>query len=258
MVDVSNDDDEPDEAPEGYSLAELAEASGVSERTIRYYQNERLLSKPAKKGRHAVYTDQHRDRLAVITELRDRGLTLQNIRDLVASKLPTRTVSEWLGIDATLSAPWSDDRPTTVTHDELVALVSDIGTASKGLIAELHEARYVELQPGRSWLIPSPALLDHALRLRAAGIDIEVSALIRDLLRRRLARVVSDTVKLLVERTGAGFAGNASPEELETALGALRPIARETSGVILAQEVEAALADLMQSGAATSKKARYD
>jgi DNA-binding transcriptional MerR regulator len=249
---VSNDPQQSD-TPKEYGLAELAEVSGVSERTIRYYQNERLLSKPAKKGRNALYTAEHRDRLAVITELRDRGLTLQNIRDLVASKLPTRTVSEWLGIDATLSAPWSDDRPTTMTHDELVALISGHGKASKGVIAELHDAGYVEPQPGRFWLIPSPALLDHALRLRKAGIDIEVSALIRDLLRRRLARVVTDTVKLLVERTGAGFAGGASPDELATALGALRPIARETTGVILAQEVEIALANLMQSGEATSK-----
>jgi hypothetical protein len=139
-----------------------------------------------------------------------------------------------------------------------VTLISSRGEASKGVIAELHEASYVEPQPGRFWLIPSPALLDHALRLREAGIDIEVSAIIRDLLRRRLARVVTDAVKLLVERTGAGFAGNASPDELVTALGALRPIARETSSVILAQEVEIALANLMQSGEAISKKTRHN
>ena len=247
MVPMSHDE-QPPVPPEKYGLAELAEISGVSERTIRYYQNERLLPKPAKKGRDAVYNAEHRDRLAVITELRDRGLTLQSIRDLVASKLPTRTVSEWLGIDATLSAPWSDDRPATVSHDELVALVAVHGDVPKGLIAELHDAGYVEPQPGQTWTIPSPALLDHALRLRDAGIDIEVSALIRDLLRRRLSRVVADTVKLLFERAGAGFAGSATPEELATALGALRPIARETTGVILAQEVELALAALMQSG----------
>jgi DNA-binding transcriptional MerR regulator len=237
-----SDDGQP---AEHYGLAELAEISGVSERTIRYYQNERLLSKPAKKGRDAVYNEQHRERLAVITELRDRGLTLQNIRELVASKLPTRTVSEWLGIDSTLSAPWSDDRPSQVSHEELVALISDHGEAQKGVIAELHEAGYVEPQPGRTWIIPSPALLDHALRLREAGIDIDVSALIRNLLRRRLAKVVNDTVKLLVERAGSGFAGSGSPEELATALGALRPVTRETTSVILAQEVELALARLM-------------
>jgi len=48
------------------------------------------------------------------------------------------------------------------------------------------------------------------------------------------------------------------PEELATALGALRPIARETSGVILAQEVEHALARLMRSGGTTSKTSRHD
>jgi DNA-binding transcriptional MerR regulator len=245
-----SDDGEP---AEHYGLAALAEISDVSQRTIRYYQNEGLLSKPTKKGRDAVYNEQHRDRLAVITELRDRGLTLQNIRELVASKLPTRTVSEWLGIDATLSAPWSDDRPSQVTHEELVALISDDGAAPKGVIAELHEAGYVEPQPGRTWMIQSPALLDHALRLREAGIDIEVSALIRDLLRRRLAKVVNDTVKLLVARAGSGFAGSGSPEELATALGALRPITRETTSVILAQEVELALAKLMQSGQTRSR-----
>ena len=247
MVRMSHDE-QPPVPPEEYGLAELAEISGVSEQTIRYYQNERLLPKPAKKGRDAVYNAEHRERLAVITELRDRGLTLHSIGDFVSSKLPTRTVSEWLGIDATLSAPWSDDRPTTVSHDELVELVGTHGDVPKGLIAELHEAGYVEPQPGQTWIIPSPALLDHALRLRDAGIDIEVSALIRDLLRRRLSRVVADTVKLLVERAGAGFAGSATPDELATALGALRPIARETTGVILAQEVELALATLMQSG----------
>jgi DNA-binding transcriptional MerR regulator len=249
---MSSEEQHP-EPSEGYGLVELADVSGVSERTIRYYQNERLLPKPSKKGRDAIYNDEHRDRLAVITELRDRGLTLQNIRDLVASKLPTRTVSEWLGVDATLSAPWSDDRPTNVSHDELVTLISGNAEAPKGVIGELHDAGYVEPLPGRTWVIPSPALLDHALRLREAGIDIEVSALIRDLLRRRLARVVADTVKLLVDRAGSGFAGSGTHEELATALGALRPIARETSSVILAQEVEIALAKLMQSGEAISK-----
>ena len=95
-----------------------------------------------------------------------------------------------------------------------------------------------------------PTLLDHALRLRKAGIDIEVSAMVLDLLRRRLAQAVNHTVTLLVERAGSGFAGSGSgsPEELATALGAQRPVTREATGVILAQEVELVLADLMQSG----------
>lgn len=241
--------DEPtDDEPTVYLLRELATASGVSERTIRYYQAERLLPRPDKRGRDAVYSAVHLERLVLIGELRDRGLTLQTIGELLASEYPTATVSEWLGVDATLTAPWSDDRPRTVTHEELVEQIRRHGSDRPGTIGELQAAGYLTAQPGGMWTVTSPALLHHALQLQRAGIDVDISARVRDLLRRRLAKAVDDTVKLMVDRTGAGFAGNASVEELETAIGALRPVAREMSSVILAQEVERALAELVRSG----------
>ena len=236
------------EAPVTYQLAELAAASGVSERTIRYYQAERLLPRPAKRGREAVYGREHVERLALIGELRDRGLTLRTIRELVTSDHPTATVSQWLDVDATLTQPWSDDRPRTVTRDELIEQVRRSGVDQPGLIGELQAAGFVEPQPGGEWTINSPALLHHALLLRRAHIDVEITARLRDLLRQRLAKTVDDSVKLLVERTGTGFAGGATAEELETALAALRPIAPEMSSLILAQEVERALAELLRTG----------
>lgn len=241
-------DEDDDDERVTYTLSALAEASGVSERTVRYYQAEKLLPRPGKKGREAVYTDEHLDRLTVIGELRDRGMTLQTIRELVASDSPTTTVSEWLGVDATLTAPWSDDRPVTMKHDELVEQVRRHGGDRPGVIGELQAAGFLQPQPDGAWLAPSPTLLQHALRLRQAGIDVDISARVRDLLRRRLSRAVDDTVKLLVERTGTGFAGGASADEVETAIGALRPVAREMSSIILAQEVERALSDLVRSG----------
>jgi DNA-binding transcriptional MerR regulator len=242
---------EPDtlsDEPVAYTLSELAEASGVTERTIRYYQAERVLPRPGKHGRDAVYGDEHLDRLVLIGELRDRGLTLSTIRDLVATDSPVRTVSEWLGVDATLSAPWSDDRPRTFTQDELAALVAEYGATKPGVIGELQHAGFVTPFTDGTWTVDSPTLLRHALQLRQAGVDIEVTARVRDLLRRRLAKAVDDTVKLLVERTGTGFAGGASPEEIDAAVGALRPVALEMSSIVLAQEVERALSDLVDSG----------
>lgn len=227
-----------------YSLAELAERSGVSVRNIRYYQNERLLPRPARAGRDALYTEDHLARLTLIGELRDRGLKLKTIRELVTEEHPQRTVSRWLGVDETLRAPWSDDRPRTISHEELTTLVERNAPGHHGVIGELADASYVTRTDDGSWRVPSPALLDLALELRAAGIDIEISSRLRDLLRRRLAKVVDDSVRLLVDRAGAGFAGGGSPDELATALGALRPIARDTASLILAQEVDRALRDL--------------
>jgi DNA-binding transcriptional MerR regulator len=231
--------------PSPYGLSELVERSGVPARTIRFYQSEGLLPRPEKRGRDALYRDEHLERLGLIAQLRDRGLNLNTIRDLVADERPNRKVAEWLGVDATLKAPWSDDRPRVMTRDELSAL---LGGRRAGLLAELQDAGYVTSAESDTWLVPSPALLDLALELHDGGIDIEISGRLRDLLRRRLSKAVDDAVALLAERAGAGFAGRATPDELATAIGVLRPIARETTSLILAQEVERALRELLDQG----------
>ena len=245
VADESTEVPDPDGTVETeieYGLDELAALSGVPSRTIRYYQSERLLPSPGKKGRDAVYRPDHVERLRLIGELRDRGLNLGAIRDLVTVDHPARTVATWLGVDATLSAPWSDDRPRIVTKDELDALVGD---RRRGLLGDLQQAGYVEPGASNTWLVASPGLLDLALQLFDAGIDIDLSARMRDLLRTRLAKAVDESVKLLVSHLGTGFAGAATPEDLATALGTLRPVARETTSLILAQEVERALRELV-------------
>ena len=238
-----------------YRLTELAELSGVSERTIRYYQAEHLLPATSKSGREVIYRDEHRERLVLIAELRERGLTLQTIGDLLASKHPTRTVSEWLGVDATLRVPWSDDRPTTMTHDELVATLESYGV-NETSVHELIRSQYIVTNPDETLSVPSPALLDGALRLHQAGIAFDVSARMRDLLRRRLSKAVDDTVELIVDRVGTGFGGGASADELAVAVAALRPVAREMSSVIIAHEVERALSELVESGPKPLRRSR--
>ena len=237
-----------------YTLDALALATGVSGRTIRYYQAERILDSPTKVGRDAVYGDSHIERLQLIGELRDKGLTLQTIRQLVDADGLTQSVSHWLGVDATLKTPWSEDRPRTFTHEELNDRLDRLGVSKPGVLADLRTQGYLRPSADDGWEVPSPALLGQALQLLAAGIDLDISAKVRDLFRRRLAQAVDDTVKLMVDRRGRGFAGAASAEELAVALEALRPAAREMSSVILAQEVERALAALVESGPAPLKR----
>jgi len=239
---------------ETYGLAELAQMSGVSERTIRYYQGEHLLPRPAKRGRDAVYGPEHRERLKLVSDLRDRGLNLQTIRELVTSGEPTEAVRTWLGIDATLRAPWSSDMPRTMSHEELNEKVTTAVPGRPGLIGELAAAGYTTRQGRDEWTVSSPALLDAALRLQAAGIDVDVSAQMRDLLRRRLAKAVDDTVELLVKRAGTGFADGATAEEVAVALEALRPAAADTVNVLLGHEVDRALAHLAETGVHATRR----
>jgi DNA-binding transcriptional MerR regulator len=237
--------DASDEAA-AYGLAELAARSGLTARTIRFYQSAYVLPRPDRHGRSAVYHEHHLERLRLIAELQDRGLTLSAIRQLLGRRAsPGISVGDWLGLDETLRGPWSDDRPKVIDDDELADV---LGTRPAGLRSKLERSHYLEREPDGSWLVRSPALLDLALQLQDAGIDVELTGQATDLLRRRFARAVDDLIVLFAGRTSTGFAGWVSTDELATSLHALRPIAQEAAGIILAHEVERGLQGLLQAG----------
>ena len=69
----------PGEAGNGISLNELAKASGVPERTIRYYISRGLISGPMRGGRGAEYTQEHLAGIQNVRRLQSGGMTLAEI-----------------------------------------------------------------------------------------------------------------------------------------------------------------------------------
>lgn len=61
------------------TLSELADASGLPTRTIRFYIARGLVSGPAKSGRDADYTSAHLERIERIKKLQAEGRTLGEI-----------------------------------------------------------------------------------------------------------------------------------------------------------------------------------
>lgn len=68
------------------TLAELAEASGVPARTIRFYIARGLLDGPVKAGRGAAYTAKHLARLAEIRRLQAEGRVLAEIAQILGDR----------------------------------------------------------------------------------------------------------------------------------------------------------------------------
>ena len=67
-----------------YRVAELADAAGVGVDTIRFYQARDLIPVPERRGRFAIYTTDHLERIRRIRELLDSGFSLAQIRKLLA------------------------------------------------------------------------------------------------------------------------------------------------------------------------------
>lgn len=67
------------------TIDELANASGTTTRTIRFYAQEKLLPAPTKfNGRLALYDDEHLEKLKLIKNLKDKYVPLALIKTIVA------------------------------------------------------------------------------------------------------------------------------------------------------------------------------
>nr|WP_326847016.1 MerR family transcriptional regulator [Streptomyces kaniharaensis] len=108
-----------------YRVEELAEAAGITTRTLRFYRERKLLQPPRKEGRIAWYGEEHLTRLRVIGELLERGHTLGGIAELIGAGESGRDVAELIGLEAAIVAPWSDETPLRLTWDELKATFGD-------------------------------------------------------------------------------------------------------------------------------------
>ena len=117
------------------TLGELAEASGLPARTIRYYIARGLLDGPVKGGRDAAYTEEHLARLERIKTLQSEGRTLLEIERLlsegseeISASPPTAwwqhviadDIIVWVKADA---APWRM-RQVRAAVDELARQVA--------------------------------------------------------------------------------------------------------------------------------------
>ncbi|HEX2915657.1 MAG TPA: MerR family transcriptional regulator [Chloroflexia bacterium] len=69
-----------------YSLKELCQVAGVTERTVRYYIKEGLLPPPTGAGPFSRYSYEHYLRLSLIRRLKDEFLPLSEIKNLLDGK----------------------------------------------------------------------------------------------------------------------------------------------------------------------------
>ena len=246
MTDRSTDD----EAAHDLTIDQLASASRIPSRTIRFYQSRGALMNPEIRGRVAYYGKQHVERLKLIAQLQVRGLRIDAIGDLMTRMERGEVdLAEWLGVEEQMQAPWALDHARTVTEAELYEIA---GSRRPGLLADLTRAHIVE-RTGDVYLVTSPALLAMALKLESVGIDLEIAAEASGILRKHLGRAVGDLVDLFVDQIKSGQVPiDRAGQLFET----FRSVGVESVRVLFAREMEGELRKLLASGKLASLSAR--
>ncbi len=212
-----------------YRMAELAQAAGVTVRTLRFYRERKLLPPPRREGRIAWYGEAHLARLRTIGALLERGHTLGGIAELIAAWENGRDVGELLGLESAITAPWSQETPVRLTPEELADSFGSEVTAEN--LAAALEIGYIAVD-GEQVVHVSRRLLDASAALVREGVPLSaVLAAGREV--RAHAEAMADLFTVLIRDhvigPAAPCAGELSKGEaarLAGALERLRPLAR--------------------------------
>jgi len=230
--------------PREYTIDALAAATGVPSRTIRFYQSKGALQKPQIRGRKAIYGDAHVERLDLIGQLQDRGLRIKAIRELVGRiDRGELVLGEWLGLQDSLVAPWTDARPRLLDEAELHELTGEL---PPGRLAALVRHGLLE-RKGVQFLCGDVARLKVVLQLEAAGVSLDLSAAIIERARKRTGKLARELTSLFEDEAGDGFGGS-DAASIQAALSGWRDHGPALVQGIFAEEMQAVLRQVVASG----------
>ncbi|GAC81207.1 MerR HTH family regulatory protein [Gordonia malaquae] len=157
-----------------YRIDDLAHAAGTTTRNVRGYQDRGLIPRPIRRGRIAIYNDEHLAQLRVINDLLGRGFTMQHIGEFFERMRQGEDLAEVLGLREMVSEPWSRTPSETVSAAELHKL---LGTDDPDLLARVQASGLIEpvgdATPPAQYMITDTESIDGYVRLMAIGVPLE-------------------------------------------------------------------------------------
>ena len=208
-----------------YRIGELAREAGITVRTLRYYQERKLLPPPRRDGRIAWYSQDHLTRLRLIGQLLDRGHTLGGTAELLSAWEQGYDLAELLGFERAMTAPWSDAATVRLTVADAAALLGDELTPE--VLWAAARLGYVDVD-GDAVRV-SKRLLETTAALVREGIPLPAILAAGRELQAGLVAMASLFVDLVVSHVVARPGGGSPPREvarLAETIRRLRPVAR--------------------------------
>jgi DNA-binding transcriptional MerR regulator len=221
-----------------YRIDELARLAGTTVRNVRAYQDRGLLPPPRRAGRVGLYAESHLARLRLVAELLGRGYTLANIAELVAGWEQGRDLSELLGLETALIAPWSEEEASSIARSDVVELLGD--SAAEELLREAARLHLLEVDGDRV-RVENPRLLEGAVVLMAAGVPVPAVLALGEFLTGAIDEIAARYVDLINRYVFPAAAEDLPAGDLPrltAVIQQLRPLAKQVLDAELALALE--------------------
>jgi DNA-binding transcriptional MerR regulator len=186
----------PDQAT--YTVDEVADLTGTTVRTIRWYQSEGLLPSPRRSGRTAVYDLEHVSRLEAIRDLQAHGLTLVAIRRLLDRAPGSAAVTALAFVRAAIaqSGDSGEDTEVVTPAEGADRLRMDVDEVDPEVVESLGLVRVLD---DGHWKIISPAAFEASAELAKAGVPLDRRLAIGRVIQEHTHAMARAVVELFVD-----------------------------------------------------------
>lgn len=203
----------------------LAERSGVTVRTIRFWSGRGLLPPPALRGRTGFYGPDHLARLELISELSALGFTLAGIEAHLQRLPPTVGAGE-LALQRALLTPWVPEPIEDVDRAELDRRAGR--PLTDGDVAALADLGVVDALDGGTFRLHGPGTLGGGLAVLDSGLPLDVWRSAHALIEQHTTALAEDLMKMFQDEVLQPYRDRGRPADersrLATAFAQLKPI----------------------------------
>lgn len=155
----------------GYTISQVSAIVGMSPRNVRAHQARGLLWSPTRRGRTAVYSEHHIERLRLISRLQSDGFNLTAIQRLLHQR----------------------ERSADNSVERILSAVDPM------LVAQLETCGVVSRSPDGTYKVAAPHAVRAALELRRHGLSGEEALEVLDRLIAQLCIVAREVIELLAD-----------------------------------------------------------
>jgi DNA-binding transcriptional MerR regulator len=207
------------------TIDQLAERTGVSVRTIRFYAGRGLLPAPQLRGRTGLYGPGHLARLELVCELSALGFTLAAI-EAQLSRLPVDAGADELALHRALLTPWLPEQIEELTVADLTRRAGRPLRPSD--LDALEELGVISRLDGDIVRLHGPAMLGQGLDMLDSGLPAETWRRAHAIIERHTTALAEDLMAMFQQEVLQPYRDRGRPADerarLAAALAHLKPI----------------------------------